>query len=198
MQRQRRNNNKRNRFSMFLPILTIIGIGIIIAIVTDYEINWTYNWNGIRKEIKDSIKVAEVYGITSGVIGVAGFSTKSEVNRRRWIMGNATESELLKLTEYPGGTIKAIAYEGLLRKNNFLDKTNLTLKAIRDTTYLVNYQSGCLVSDIEIGEYLVEIVLKIDDQSPPFPTYMINDFGLSELDREKILTEFRKKPKKEY
>jgi hypothetical protein len=48
---KRRNNSKRSRFSILFPILTIIGIGVITTIVSNYEPNWSYNWNGIRKEI---------------------------------------------------------------------------------------------------------------------------------------------------
>ncbi|MFY0715382.1 hypothetical protein J1D01_17140 [Seonamhaeicola sp. NFXS20] len=195
MNRIRRNNKKQNRYSILFPILTIVGIGIIIAFVTNYEPNWSYNWNGIRAEIKDSIQVAELRGITSGVGGM-GISTKNEVERRRWIMKNATESELLKLTEYPNGIVKGIAYEGLLRKKEFSNKTELTLRAIRDTTYQIDYQSGCLGWNINIGEYLVQNVLLIDDEIPP-PERLPN-FGLSEIDKEKILAEYKKRLKREY
>ena len=197
MKRARRNNQKRNRYSILFPILTIVGIGIITAFVSNYEPNWSYNWNGIRTEIKDSIQVAELRGITSGVGGM-GVSTKNEVDRRRWIMRNATESELLNLTEYPNGTVKAIAYEGLLRKREFANRTELTLRAIKDTTYLVDYQSGCIGWNKEIGEYLVQDVLMIDDQIPPFPPEMQTEFGLTEIDKEKILSEYKKRPKREY
>lgn len=195
MKKARRNNQARNRFSILFPILTIVGIGIIIAFVTNYEPNWSYNWNGIRAEIKDSIKVAEFRGITSGVCGM-GISSKSEVDRRKWIMRNATESELLKLTEYPNGTVKAIAYEGLLRKKDFNDRTELTLRAIRDTTYLMDYQSGCIGWNREIGEYLVQNVLMIDDQTPPFPPEMQTEFRFTDIDKERILSEFKKRTKR--
>jgi hypothetical protein len=107
-------------------------------------------------------------------------------------MENATESELLKLTVFPNGNIKAIAYEGLLRKKNFKNKTELILNAINDTIYPVYYQSGCLGNKLEIGEYLVQNVLMIDDRIPPFPPELVTDFGLSELEKQKILTEFHK------
>ena len=184
-----RNNSKQSRFSILFPVLTIIGVGIIAMLSSGYEKSWTYNWNGIRQEIKDSLQVAELRGITSGVGGM-GISSKKEVDRRRWIMKNATESELLKLTEYPNGIVKGIAYEGLLRKKGFSNKTELTLKAIRDTTYQIDYQSGCLGWNMNIGEYIVQNVLLIDDEIPP--PERLPDFGLTEIDKEKILTEFRK------
>ena len=173
MNTNRRNNNNRNRFSILFPILTIIGIGIVIGIVTNYKPNWSYNWSGIRSEIKDSIKIAELRG------------TKS-----RWIMKNATESELLKLTDYPNGTVKGIAYEGLLRKKDFDRKTELTLKAINDTIYQIEYPLSCSRWNVYIGEYLVQNILIIDNEIPS--PEILPDFGLTESDKEKILTEFRK------
>ncbi len=185
-----RNNNKQKIFSILLPILTIVGIGIITVISSSYDESWTYNWNGIRRNIKDSIKVADYSGMTSGAVGPSGRSTMNEVKRRRWIMNKATISELLKLIEYPSGTVKAIAYEGLIRNKNFKQKTDLILQGIQDADYLIDYQSGCLGWNMEIGEYLIRNVLMIDDQIL-YPPGSINDYGISELDKEKILTEFR-------
>lgn len=196
MKRLDRNIQKRNSYSVLLPILTILGIGVFISVTSLYKLNWNSNWNGIRPEIKDSIQVSELCGITSG-IGGNGISRKREVFRRLWIMKNATESELLKLTEYPNGNVKAIAYEGLLRKKEFTHKTKLTLKAIHDTTYLVDYQSGCIGWNKEIGEYLVQDVLMIDDQIPPTSYQKRIEFGLTENDKEVILLEFKKRMNKE-
>ena len=196
MIRVRRDNQQQNRYALIFPILTIVMIGIITAFVTHYQPNWNYNWVGIRKEIKDSIEVSALCGITSGFGGM-GISTKGEVDRRQWIMGNATQSELLQLTEYPNGTVKAIAYEGLLRKKEFANKMELTLRAIQDTLYLVDYQSGCFIWNREIGEYLVQDVLMIDDQAPPFPPEIQTEFGLTEIEKQKILTEYRRRAKRE-
>lgn len=192
MKRVLRNNQKQNRHSILFPILTIVGIGILTAFVTNYEPNWNYDWKDIRLSIKDSIQVAELRGITSGT-GRMGATIDKEIDRRQWIMKNATESELLKLTEYPNGTVKAIAYEGLLRKETFTEKTELTLKAIQDTTYLLGYQSGCIGWNMEIGEYLVQHVLMIDKLAPPFPPEMYTEFGLTKIDEEKIISEYRKR-----
>lgn len=190
-------HSKENTFSIVFPILTIVLIGIVTVIITNYEPKWDYNWTDIRTEIKDSIQVSESRGITSGVGGM-GISTKNEVDRRKWIMKNATNFELQKLTKYPNGNVKAIAYEGLLRKKNFSQRTELTLKAIRDTTYLVNYQSGCLGWDIEIGKYLIQNVLMIDDKAPLFSAEDRIRFDLTQLDKEKILIEYRKRSGREY
>ncbi|TNJ40701.1 hypothetical protein KFZ70_15140 [Tamlana fucoidanivorans] len=191
---KRRNNIKRNRFSILFPVLTIIGIGIIAVLSSGYEKSWTYNWNDIRKEIKDSIQVAKEQGITSGFVGVGARSTEDEIQRRKWIMKNATELELLKLTKYPNGNVKAIAYEGLIKKETYKEKAELISKAIADNEYLVDYQSGCVGVRYQISEYLMMYVLNFDRTFPPSPL-MVNNYGLSDLEKEKILTEFHNRKK---
>lgn len=167
-----KDNSKRNRFLIIFLILTIFGFGITAAIFTTSETNNNYSLDGIRNKIKDSIKVSELNGTTS-----------------RWVRKNATESELLKLTEYPNGIVKAIAYEGLLRKKEFAQKTELILRAINDTAYIIDNQSRC-VMNVNIGEYIVQNVLLIDHEIP-IPE-KLPDFGLTKIEKEKILTEFRK------
>lgn len=185
----RRKNNRLNQFSVLFPVITIVLVGFLTAIFTNYEKNWIYNWNGISQTIKDSVKVSEYRGITSRFGGM-GKSIMNEVKRRNWIMDNATETELLKLTKYPNGTVKAIAYEGLLRKPNFNGKLKIVLISIKDTVYPVYYQSGCLGWDRQIGEYIVQDVLMIDDKIPQ--SYILPDYGFSKQDKEKILFEFKK------
>ena len=192
MKKRKRHSEKRNRFSMLLPILTIVGIGIIVVFFSFYEKSWTYNWNGIRQQIKDSVKVAENDWVTGRIVGEGAHRPK-QYDRIQWIMKNATEKELLRLTEYPNGTIKTIAYEGLLRKSEFKNKSELTLKAIAETEYTTHYLSGCIGMELNIGEYLVDIVLKIGDNSPPPPPGGFGiKYGLSESERNKILAEYRK------
>ena len=69
------------------------------------------------------------------------------------------------------------------------------LKAIKDTLYSVYYQSGCNGWEMEIGEYLVQNVLMIDDRIEPFSHKLITDFGFSEFEKQKILTEFQNRKK---
>ncbi len=189
MKKQFRNNKKRNLSPLLLPLFTIIGIGFLIVISMYYEPSWNFNWTEIRKEIKDSIKLAEYRGITSGTGGM-GISTINEVKTRMWIMNNATKSELLELTEYPNGTVKAIAYEGLLRKKKKYKKVELILKAIKDTTYLLSYQSGCIGWNRKIADYLIQDVLMIDDGI--LPPEAISKIELTELEKEIILLEYKK------
>jgi len=163
-------------------------------ISSSYHEAWFYSWDGVRKEIKDSILDYEYryLSITSGV-GGNGRSTRNEVKKRHWIMKHATESELQKLTEYPWGNIKAIAYEGLLRKKAVDQKYQLVLDAINDRKYPVYYQSGCEGSVMEIGTYLIYYVLGIDDDLPLPPPREILRFGLTESDRQIILAEYHKR-----
>jgi len=188
-----KNDKRHHRIPIFLPIITIIGIGIITVLSSFYEKSWSYNWNEISVQIRDSVKLAEHRGISSGVVGYAGVKPK-QFDRRYWIMQNATKSELLKLTNYPNATIKTIAYEGLLRKTNYTDKTKLVLKSIDDSEYPMIYQTGCTGIQMSIAEYLVEFVLYIDDKSPPAPDGIRNRFGFSEADINAIMAEYRKKP----
>lgn len=176
---------------MLFPILTIVVVGIVSAFTSNYHPRWNFNWNTIRPEIKDSIAPYEFKYLTNGV-GAMGSSTQNEVDRRRWIMSNATESELLKLTTYPNGTIKAIAYEGLLRKEEFRAKTELTVKAIQDTTYKVFFLSGCEAWEREIGAYLMQDVLILDDQIPPLRSKYLANIDLSDSDKNLILSEYIK------
>ena len=194
MRKTERHNKKRNRFSIVFPILSIIGIGIIAVLSSGYEKSWSYNWNGISDQVRDSIKVAEYGGISSGWVGIAPKKPK-QYDRRFWIMKNASESELLKLTEYPNGTIKTIAYEGLIRKKDFDKKSELILKALDDNEFTIEYTSGCTGVPMRISEYLVDYVLFIDDKSPPLPDGLYNQYNLSETEIEKIMVEYRKKPK---
>jgi hypothetical protein len=190
MRKTELHTKKRNRFSMIFPILTIIGIGIFAVLTSFYERTWSYNWNGISEQVRDSIKVAENGGISNGWVGIAPRKPK-QYNRRFWIMNNATESELIKLTDYPNGTIKTIAYEGLLRKPEFDNKVDLMLKAIKDTEYSIFYRMGCEGLNMNISEYLVDLVLLIDDKGLLGKT---NRYNLPQNDIDKILNEYKKVP----
>ncbi len=190
MKTKRRTTPKNSRYTLALPIVSIICIAIMTSMSSGYQESWTFNWKGIRGPIKDSLKVAEAYGITSGVVGITGTSTIYEVNKRIWIMKNATETELLQLTRYPGGTIKAIAYEGLLRKKDYPNKTALVLQALQDNKHLVFYQSGCLVWDYKIGEYLVKQVLELDGPYSS-PSRTTKHFGISKTEQQKVLSAYK-------
>ena len=133
---KRRNNRKKSRFSILFPILTIIGIGIIAVLTSGYEKSWSHNWNGVSESIKDSVLVVRDIAYTGGT-GPNGRSMEKYANKRLWIMDNATENELLNLTKYPNGTVKAICYEGLIRNSAFDKKTDLILESIKDKSNFI-------------------------------------------------------------
>lgn len=174
---------------MTFPILTIVGIGVIAVLSSFYEKSWSHNWEDVSVSIKDSVLKAEKYGYTGG-IGPNGRAMKEFSDTRFWIMNNATENELLNLIKYPDGTVKAIGYEGLIRRNDFNEKADLITKSINDLDYKVYYSFGCQSFGIEISEYLVRYVLMIDNGVPPFRPELIVDYGLSKSEKDKILTEF--------
>ncbi len=165
----------------------------MFAFSSFYEKSWSYNWNGIRNQIKDSIKVAEPNGLSSGLVGIAP-SRNQQYYRQVWIMENATKSELLRLTDYPNATVKAIAYEGLIRKENFNNRADLIFKAISDKEFKIDYQAGCSWFQMSISEYLIEFVLYINDEGPPQPLEVENQFGLTNIEQNRILTEYKKVP----
>ena len=165
----------------------------MLAFSSFYEKSWSYNWNGIRSQIKDSIKVAEPNGLSSGLVGIVP-RRNQQYYRQVWIIENATKSELLKLTNYPNATVKAIAYEGLIRKENFNGKPDLILKAISDKEFKIDYQSGCSWFQMSISEYLIEFVLYINDEGPSQPIELENQFGLTKVEQKRILTEYKKEP----
>lgn len=181
---------RRNRFSTIFPIVTIVGIGISLILSSAYEDAWLYNWDGIRNEIKDSIKAVEHDRVIETFI-LSDDNKGDRIRKQNWIMNSATETEFLKLTEYPNGKIKAIAYEGLLRRPEFETKLDLLLKAITDNDHSVYLQVGCEAISMSISRYLVEFVLQIDDRSPPFLGEKTN-FGLTRTEEIQILTEYRK------
>ncbi|MEQ8475720.1 hypothetical protein [Fulvivirga sp.] len=187
---KKKYSRKKKRLIFAFPILSIILIGVITIFSSMYEKSWVYNWSGIRPEIKDSIQMAEYGGISSGIVGISGIKPK-QYDRRHWIMENTTTAELLRLTEYPDGTIKTIAYEGLIRKADYKNKTDLVFKALQDKEYQIEYYAGCEGMRMNVGEYLIEFVLYIDSNSPP-PIDGRNPYKISEKEVDVILTEYRR------
>ena len=180
MKINRRNRNPKtlNR-AIVLPIGTLAIVGLIFFLSSAYEPSWTFNWQNIRPEIRDTVRLIEKYGsVTSGVVGYAG-KTPQQWHRRRWLMKSATEDELTKLIDYPSGAVKATAYEGLMRREN-PDKFKLMNQALNDTTTFFNYQSGCVGLPMMLGEYLVENVIPISDRVPPPPPEKTIEYNLSD------------------
>ena len=185
------NKSRRFRFPMLqsqglnrsivLPISTLGGVVLIFFLSFGCESVNFFNWQGIRPEIRDTVKLIEQYGsVTSKAVGPAG-KTPRQWYRRKWLMKNATESELRKLIDYPSGVVKATAYEGLIRKPDS-DKYQLLNEALSDTTTFFYYEFGCGGSLMMIGEYLVENVVPISDRLPPLPRGKAVECNLSDTE----------------
>lgn len=183
---------KTKRYLIFLSILAVIGFVVLFSFSSFYQKSQIYNLKGISKQVRDSVKVAKSRGIAGGTFELPSRALK-QLNRCRWIRRNATDLELLKLTEYPDGTIKTIAYEGLLKSQSFDKKKELILKAINDTIYTIYYQSGYSDFDnkITIREYLIENILMIDGPKANFGDGFKINIELTQLEKKEILTEYR-------
>ncbi len=181
MKNKRRNSNQEFlNLAIVLPIGTSAIAGLVFLLSIVYKPNWIFNWQEIRPEIRDTIRLIEKCGhVTSRTVGYAG-KTPQQWHRRKWLMKNATKDELTKLTEYPNGTVKATVYEGLIKKENS-DKYKLLKQALNDTSTFVMFQSGCLVRPKMIGEYLAENVIPISDRIPLPPGNEIENY-LSEME----------------
>lgn len=181
-------NIKKEKSINFIPILGFSIILFSVFLIFSSE-SFKFNWSEISKPIKDSISKYENESISSG-IGGNGIDLSDEVNTRMRIMSLSTISELIRLKEHPSGTIKAIAYEGLLRKKEFSKKYELVLEAINDSS-IVYYQSGCLSTGIPLNEYLMDYVLGLRISKLPLANKV--NFGFTEMDEEKLILEYYKK-----
>lgn len=151
---------------ILLPTLTLAVVALVFYLSTAYDPTWTYNWQGIRPAIRDTVQLIERYGsITSGRVGM-NTRIPQQWHRRRWLISNATEAELRQLVNYPKGVVKATAYEGLLRQS-YDNCFEWMEQALNDTTAFIIYRSGCIGFPIMIGEYLMEYVIPISDRGPP-------------------------------
>ena len=129
------SNNKigksRNRLTIYLPIITVILIVISYNFSVSYSEKLNFKWYGIRANIQDTILKFDNYGIiTSKGVGYSG-RTPQQWYRQNWINKNLTTEELEKLTHYPSGNVKGIAYVSLLKRNK--NKSELLRNSIKDT-----------------------------------------------------------------
>jgi hypothetical protein len=123
--KKKRHKNKLN----FLPIITLGIIGFIYFLSVSYSEKWNFEWKGIRKEIKDSIQALDKFGNLTSEFAGYNMNTPKQWHRQNWLRKNINTFELLKLTEYPSGTVKGFAYEELLTKPN-IEKYELYKKTL--------------------------------------------------------------------
>lgn len=153
-------------WTSFYPIVIIIVVWVLYNFSIAMNPTYSYNWKNIRANIRDTVLQQNCIGsIAMGAVGYSG-SIPKYYYQREWLMNNATNNELVELTDFPGGVIKATAYEALFRREG-TNLKHLIFKALNDTTTFLNLQSGCMGSTVIPIEYLVESVLHLDEGSPP-------------------------------
>ncbi|MFD0863310.1 hypothetical protein ACFQ1M_13940 [Sungkyunkwania multivorans] len=183
----KRRNSIFNPYSLklVLPILLIVFICITTAFVSDYDETWAFDWRSIRPEIKAAVKKIE----TKEMIFMG--QNKTAYENQSFLRDCANHEELKRLTEYPFGAVKAIAYEGLLRRNLYGNNFVLIKKAIADDSQ-IGLKGGCFIFPISIDEYLNSRYLRLEIKTtipqpppPPLPEgFVKKTYGLSPKEQE--------------
>lgn len=185
---------------IFFPIVTIVLVGLLASFSSAYRLSWSFDWQGIRPEVRDTVLQIEDSGfVSSGVVGIAG-KRPQQWYRRNWLKRNAKEKELIKLLDYPDGAVKATVYESLLMRRTAKEGVELLSKALNDTTTFFYFQSGCIGDVVMLGEYLVENCVRISEEQPsPINTFLdLDDFSNEERDHLYQLYQKRKARKRDY
>ena len=182
-------------FNLFLCVI------LVVASFSCTNQQSEFNWNGIRPEVRADVELFEDFErITTNYIGRDG-EIPNEWYLKSAIMQNATEKELVSLTDYPVGSIRAIALDALLKRPN-TDHYKWIMKALNDTTGFFELQVGC-ISDVQmVGEYIIQSnsIVKIDSLSLPPPPIRSKKIFLSgeQLKSIKVLYKERLARKWEY
>ena len=125
---------------------------------------------------KTKVIVSELidYGeITGRAVGEAGTKPKQWDNFTD-LKKNATEQELLLLTEHPNPVVKCYAFDLLVSKRN-KNSFNILKENLTDTTS-VSTQYGCIGSMTTVNDYFIESMLR------PYP----NNEYLTESDKRTL------------
>lgn len=153
-----------------MPVLTIIIVGILYAYFSANQ-KFDYNWDGILGPIKDTVlTIANNEYVVASYVGV-GAITPLQYYRSTWLINMATIDELTKLTKYPDGAVKAIAYEGLFKRDS-TRRFEILMAALNDSTTFFNYQEGCVGEMSMLGEHQILNVLRLHHGfkfPPPIP-----------------------------
>lgn len=98
----------------YLPLLAIITVSTFYVITGAYEPTWCYNWDGIRKNIRDTVRYIDRFGYIPSPCDGYGCTASSHLSSWFWLKKNMTTEEAQKLRKYPRAAIKTLAYEELL------------------------------------------------------------------------------------
>lgn len=108
-----------------------------------------------RGSALDSVvrEMAGVNNLEGQYIGV-GATPSKQWQRLKWIMTNASDSELIKLTRYKNPVVKCYAFIALRDRRN-VDPFPILLEYLSDSTKLET-TSGCIVMTETVGSFLLQ------------------------------------------
>ncbi|MFB6317967.1 hypothetical protein [Saccharicrinis sp. FJH54] len=165
---------ENNRYYAYTGIIIIL---ISILLVITYRRDTFYDWTKLRPEIKDTVLAIKKDYEFEFNLNYPKNKISKDLIRRRWLMENATSSELDHLLNYPDGKIIVTAFQGLLLKNdtNILGKLEYVLN---DTTEFI----WTPIAITPVGLYTVKYILGLDSllyEGPPPPPsqYSIIDYN---------------------
>ncbi|WP_204346660.1 hypothetical protein [Psychroserpens algicola] len=117
--------------------------------------------NELSQKTQDIVSDLIEYGeITGSAVGYSGGKPKQWDNFTD-LKKNATDQELLLLTEHPNPVVKCYAFDLLVKKRN-KSSFNILKKNLKDTTS-VSTQYGCIGSMTRVNDYFIESI------SRPYP-----------------------------
>ncbi|WP_075342780.1 hypothetical protein [Tenacibaculum agarivorans] len=184
----KKRKNYNPKVSVFFPILTFTCVGVLFIFSNYYTPKWNFKWEGIRKEVKDSIVKFDKYGMLS-------YTDVDQIKRQRWVLNNLTSFEYNKLLYYPSGEVQAMCYAGLM-KNSTLDKYHLFKKSLNDTLTFVTVNSGCFINEFMISDYVINQITNLSGNYPPIFNRKI-EYNLTLEERNEILNLYKERKIKE-
>lgn len=157
-------------------VLSILAISSLWLTAGFYEPSWSFNWSGIRPEIRDTVNSLTVFPMIYRGLGSGHRSNHrfiATLQREKWLMTHASIDELSRLLHFPNGKIKTLACRELIARDLGNDYEWLR-QLMTDTTYYVDIQGQYNSWAHYVGIYLLEDVysLRLGNWAipPPAPT----------------------------
>ena len=164
MRRYKHNSVLSNTVLLFIVVV----IAFFTLFTVFYEPHWSYNFHGINREVKDTILLMHGgYIPLKPVTGDPSKYVNRQWNRQEWLAHNATTEELKKLTSYPYGSVKVVAYRELINRDTSL-QFKLLSEALTSQTYLY-VTDGHAIFRNPIGRYLFDEVYCLHENAPLCP-----------------------------
>jgi len=109
-------------------------------------------------------KISKYKTIEKGPIGISGKLTK-QFHRFIFLMDQATDNELIALTNYKSAKVRAYAFEALVAKGS-KDVKQILENHISDIS-IINIRDGCMSSTEHVNLYFLQLLTpSIYDKSP--------------------------------